>query len=179
MDVPIHGVDRPSLDLFTGIVPATGPGLQTAMASRVVLADIILIGPLLLAMRRWHLPPGTATFVFTVVATAMSALTSFHLAGTILAAVLGGLGVDVVLWLSRRLAVSVQMFLAAAAAAFACWPLYFVIVNAQYHGRWPVDFYLGVVFLSALIGLVLAFLAGLPVARDDDADLPGLATAAD
>jgi hypothetical protein len=157
-----------SLDLFAGIVPTTGPGLQTAMAARVVLANIIFVGPLLLTMRRWTLPPGAATLVFGVVATAMSALTSFDLAGTIVAAVVGGMAVDGVVWLSRRFTVSVQMFLVAAAAPIACWPLYFVIVNAGYGANWPTDFFLGVVSFSTLVGLVLAFFAGLPVPPDDD-----------
>lgn len=157
-----------SLDLFAGVIPVNGPGLQTAMAARVVIANIIFLAPLLLTMRRWALPPGSATFVFGVVAMAMSALTSFDLAGTIAAAVVGGLAVDTVIWLSRRLTVSVQMFLVAAAAAIGAWPLYFLILNTSYGGHWPTDFFLGVVSLSTLVGLVLAFYAGLPLPPEQD-----------
>jgi hypothetical protein len=157
-----------ALGALTGIVPV-GPGLQTAMASRVILADILLVGPLLLSMRRWVLPPGTATMVFTVVALCMAALTSFHLVATVAAACIGGIVADLALWRTRRAHVSVQMFVFAGVTPLVLWPLYFVILAQVYDASWPADFVLGVAFLAALIGLVLAFFGGLPV--PDDADL--------
>jgi hypothetical protein len=157
-----------SLGGLTGIIPATTHGLQTAMASRVVLSDIILVGPLLLAQRRWSLPPGTATLDFTVVATCMAALTSFHLVGTVLAAFAGGVAVDAALWLGRHLPTTIRMYLTAAVAPLVLWPVYFVILRVGYGAHWPADFCLGTAFLASLIGLVVAFLAGLPVPPEED-----------
>lgn len=156
-----------SLGSLTGIVTSTA-GLQTAMASRVVLADILLVGPLLLAMRRWSLPPGSATLVFTTVALCMSGLTSFHLVATVFAAFAGGLAVDLALWWGRHLSTSVQMFLIAGVTPLVMWPIYFVILAKVYDATWAVDFYLGVAFLAALIGFVVAFFAGLPVPAEAD-----------
>ncbi|MEN3313849.1 MAG: hypothetical protein V7605_83 [Acidimicrobiaceae bacterium] len=155
------------LGSLTGIVP-DNEGLQTAMASRVVLADILLVGPLLLAMRRWTLPPGSATLVFTVVALCMAGLTSFHLLATVFAAAAGGVAVDLMLWWGRRLSTSVQMFLLAGVTPVVIWPIYFVILAEHYGANWPVDFYLGVASLAALVGLVVAFLAGLPIPEEAD-----------
>lgn len=43
-----------------------------------ILSNLILFAPLLLVMRRWRLPFGAVTFLFTVVATLMQALDAFH-----------------------------------------------------------------------------------------------------
>jgi hypothetical protein len=162
-----------ALGALTGIVP-TGPGLQTAMASRVILADILLIGPLLLAMRRWVLPPGTATLVFTVVALCMAGLTSFHLVATVGAACVGGIVADLTLWWARHRHTSVQMFLFAGVTPLVMWPLYFVILANAYDAHWPADFALGCSFLAAMIGMVVAFFGGMPVS-DDIGALPTVA----
>jgi hypothetical protein len=150
-----------SLGSLTGIAPQ-GPGLQTAMAARVVMADILLLAPVLLALRRWSLPWGTATATFTVVALAMTALTSFTYVGTALAALLGGAAADLVIERTRNCATSTTMFAVAVVVPLVCWPSYFVLLALVYDAHWPVDFYLGLSCLCAMAGLTLAFFASLP-----------------
>lgn len=165
------------LDAVARIAPPPGqPGLQTTMAARVVLADILFVAPILLAMRRWSLPMGTATLSFGLVAFAMSALTSFDLVATCLGAVIGGVATDLAIRLTARNATSTRMFVVAVVAPLACWPAYFVLLRTVYDARWPVDFFLGASFLAALVGLVLAFLTGLPDAPEADEVAPASVT---
>lgn len=157
------------------IVPPDGAaGLQTIMAARIVLANVVFVTPILLVMRRWSLPFGTATTSFGVAALAMSALTSFDLVTTCLAAVLGGAATDLVIRATERRPVAAGMFAVALIAPAACWPLYFLLLREAYGADWPVDFYLGVSSAAALIGLVLAFFVGLVV--PDDVGVPARQT---
>src|SRR5437773_1310577 len=72
----------------------------TAVA-RVLATNIILLAPLFLALRRWQLPFGSATFLMVVVSAAMSGLTSFDLGWTIVAAAIGGLVFDLIVAVTR------------------------------------------------------------------------------
>ena len=143
------------------IVAATGEGVQTTMAARIVLTNIFFVVPVLLAMRRWRLPFGTATLNFVLAALAMSTLTSFGLVATVLAAVIGGVATDAAMRAARTLHLATRMAVVAVVAPLTTWSAYFLLLRAAYGGRWPADFALGVTFLGALVGLVLAFLASL------------------
>ncbi len=136
-------------------------GLQAAMAARVVLASAAMTTPLLFALRRWSLPFGTATILFTVVAGAMASLDSFHLVATVLAGAAGGAVTDIVIAVTAK-ARTGRVYAAAVACALTCWPVYFVVVATVYDAEWPVDFALGVSSLCALINLAIAFGLTLP-----------------
>lgn len=64
-----------------------------------LMTSIIMIVPLLLAIRRWRVPVGTATILFTAVAILSSALIAFALWFTIPAGLIAGLSAD---WVIHR-----------------------------------------------------------------------------
>src|SRR5205823_4385232 len=68
--------------------------VEFADVSRVLIANIVLLAPVLMALRRWRLPFGSITTMWTVVAALMAALSEFRLGGTIVAAAVGGLVAD-------------------------------------------------------------------------------------
>lgn len=144
-----------------------GEAAQMIMAARVVLTNMLFITPLLLAMRRWSLPFGAATLTFGLLAFSMSALTSFDLVATCLGAVVAGATADLATRMTGRRDRAARMFTVAVVVPMACWPFYFVVLRVVYGARWPADFLLGVTFLAALMGLVLAFFAGLPSDAND------------
>lgn len=59
---------------------------EFAGVARVLVTNVILLAPLLLALRHWSLPFGSATFLFVVVAASMGALSEFAIGGSVLAA---------------------------------------------------------------------------------------------
>ena len=139
--------------------------VEFADVAKVLITNIILLAPIFMTLRRWRLPFGSVTAMWTIVAALMAALSEFRLGGTIAAAAIGGLVADVLL---RRLEPSaerpgaVRVF--GALTPIALWTSYFAAL-ALFHGiRWPADLWLGVVGVAALNGLALSFLAvPLPV----------------
>ena len=134
--------------------------VEFAGVARVLVTNVILMMPVFLALRRWRLPPGSVTFLFTTVAVAMAALTEFRLGATIFAALLGGIAADVAI---QRLQPSPIRPLAyrviAAVVPMATWSAYFVILWIAYDITWPFDLWLGTVGLAALTSVVLSTVA--------------------
>jgi hypothetical protein len=134
--------------------------VEFADVSRVLIANIVLVAPVLMALRRWRLPFGSITTMWTIVAALMAALSEFRLSGTIAAAAVGGLVADI---LVQRLRPSSERPLAyriiGGVTPVALWASYFAALAIFHHTRWPADLWLGVVGVAALNGLALSFLA--------------------
>lgn len=150
--------------------------VEFAAVARVLFTNLVLIAPMLLALRRWQLPFGSVTFVFTTVAVLMSALTEFDFAGTILAAAAGGLAADALIgWLRPSPERPLAYRVIAGATPLALWTIYFLILIAAYDIVWPFDLWLGTVGVSVITGTLLSFLAvppAMPAARYRDAPVP-------
>jgi hypothetical protein len=137
--------------------------VEIASVARVFAMNLLLLGPVVLAMRRWRLPFGSVTFMFTTVAVGMTALTNFHLGAAIPAAVLGGLTADVlILWLDPSPSKPIAYRVVAGVTPLVMWTAYFVLVDAAYGIRWPFDLWLGAVGLASVSGLALSFVAVPP-----------------
>jgi hypothetical protein len=165
----------PSLQL--GQIPAELAGdervvgvAESAAVARVLVTNVILLAPLLLALKRWCLPFGSATFLFTVVATLMSALAEFRLGGTILAALGGGLAADALIYWTRPGRDGRSGFrLVAGLTPIALWTGYFLVLRAFYGTTWAVDLWVGTTALAAVMGILLSFVAiGLPATPASD-----------
>jgi hypothetical protein len=134
--------------------------MESARVARVLVTNIILMAPLLLALRRWRLPFGSATFLFGLVAFSMSALSGFTLSGSIIAASAGGLVADALL---RRLSPDLDQTLGyrvvAGITPFALWTAYFVVLRFAHGVVWPFDLWLGTTGLAAICGVLLSFVA--------------------
>jgi hypothetical protein len=137
--------------------------IEFADVSRVIVTNLLLMAPILLALRRWRLPFGSVTFLFTSVALTMTGLAEYRLGWTILAAAAGGATADVLI---RRLQPSPgrpsTYRIIALVTPIALWLVYFAALIAIYDVNWPTDLWLGTVCLAGLTGLLLSFLAVPP-----------------
>lgn len=141
---------------------------EYAGVARILVTALVLLVPLLLAMRRWRLPFGSATFLFTTVAVAMSALTNFNIAGAgVLAAVVGGLTADLLNRLTGPAAPAVSdpvvsgptVRLIAGITPLTTWATYFIALRGFYDVAWPLDLWLGATFVAAILGLLVSFVS--------------------
>jgi hypothetical protein len=120
---------------------------------------LMLTAPLLLALRRWDLPFGTATIMFTAVALGLSSVEAFEGGAMAASALAGGAVADLLLrWLrpSPDRPAAYRAFGALAAAAL--WTANFAVIAAVWGLGWSVELWTGTVCLSALAGLALAYL---------------------
>ena len=128
----------------------------------ILLQSGILMGVVLFALRRWQLPLGTWTLVFTLDALVMTAFSYGPLYG-LPVALLGGAATDVLL---KVLAPSEQrqgeLRLFAFAVPSMLYLLYFL--SLQVLGRlvhasvtWSIHLWLGSTFLAGIVGLLLSY----------------------
>ena len=133
---------------------------EFAGAARVLVTNLILLAPLFLALRRWRLPFGSATLLFVGVSFAMSALSSFELGATVIAALVGGLVADTVIDLTQPEAHHTRGYrLVGALTPLGLWTAYFLILRSVYAIEWPFDLWLGTTLLAAVTGLVLSYVS--------------------
>src|SRR5438876_7034727 len=137
---------------------------EFAGAARVLVTNLILLAPLFLALRRWRLPFGSATLLFVGVSFAMSALTSFDMGATVVAALIGGLVADTIIDVFQPDAHHTTGYrLLAGLTPLALWSAYFLIIRLVYGIEWPFDLLLGTTLLAAIEGLLLSYVAIAPV----------------
>jgi hypothetical protein len=94
----------------------------------------------------------------------MTSLSSFDLVDTAIAALLGGLAIDVALLVTAGHG-HARLYIAAGVGPAICWATYFLVLHLAYGANWPADFALGAAALTALVGVALAFFLTLPEAE--------------
>jgi len=133
---------------------------EIAAVARVLVTNILLLAPLLLALKRWRLPFGSASFLFIGVATLMCALSQFALWGAILAAAIGGLAADALIrWLHPSSERTLGVRIIAGLVPIPLWVTYFLILRAAHGIGWPLDLWIGTTMLAAIMGILLSFVA--------------------
>jgi hypothetical protein len=157
----------------------------------ILLQTALLMGPVVLVTRRWRLPPGSLTVVFTVHAALVSSLQDRYY--FVLAAATAGAAADALAARARPASAELRVLGFAVPALYV--GLYFVILEAvtslqpplgpatvRLEGiGWSVQLRLGAVLASGLVGLLLTYLVapddGRTVGRagtgDSTADRPG------
>lgn len=166
-------IGRLPLDLAND--PRIRGTVEFAGAARVLMTNLILLGGVLLGLRRWHLPFGSITFLFVGVSFAMSALSSFDLGATVFAALVGGLVADFIIdryWPDPQHALGYRVM--AGATPLALWTTYFLILQLVYGIVWPFDLWLGTTCLAGLSGLLLSYIAIAPYVPAPAVDGPAL-----
>jgi len=128
-------------------------GIATALVS-----SLILVAPVLFLLKRWQPPFGAVTVLFTVVALMANALTAFETAITLVPAVIGGLGADVVIRLLRPAPDQPWRFrLAGLLIPVPLFVAYYAMLQVTQGGLvWEPEIVPGLVVYNALAGLVLA-----------------------
>lgn len=148
--------------LMQGFGPYIGEKLQLQGFASILIATLVLLAPTLLLLRRWRPPAGSFTVLFGIVAILTSALEGFPFPETLLAAVLGGVAVDVLVHrLSPSASKSTLMTVVGGVVPLVMWFSYFGILALFYSVGWTVEFWSGIAVLSSLAGLGLAILMTL------------------
>ena len=149
--------------MASGTSPARG-------ITSILLQTGVLMGVVLLALRRWRLPSGTFTFLFAVNGTLMVAFAPRTAPISIPVALLAGLAADL---LYRRLQpsleqpASVRLFVFLVPAVF--YLLYFadlaLVGPALFHSgiTWTVPFWAGTPVIAGLAGFLLSYVMIPPV----------------
>jgi hypothetical protein len=144
-----------------------GESSQLLSIAGVLIANAILITPLLFAMRRWRLPFGTATVMFAVVAALLSALTEFEIDEVILGWTIAGIAVDVLIryldpkpsrvWAFRAAGVGIPILL---------WTTHYLVITSFFGLGWVPELWTGAIVFAALTGLVLSVMLTPPGVSD-------------
>jgi hypothetical protein len=136
--------------------------LQLEGFSAILITTVILMAPTLLLLRRWRLPAGSLTLLFTVVVVMDCALLGFEMPETILAGVLAGAAGDL---LARTLqpirSPATVLRIIGFAVPVVLWLTYFAVLAAFYSVGWSVELWSGITVMSGLAGLGLATLMTL------------------
>src|SRR5262245_49151954 len=144
-------------------------GLATVLA-----ANLLLMAPLLFAMRRWRLPFGAATFLFTTQALIESSMREMARGWAVVAALLAGLAADALI---ARLRATPERIgaqrVVAGVTPLVLWLSYFGILEFGYGVGWERNIWLSAVLLAGLSGVLLNSLLvpGRPAIAGADMDL--------
>ena len=150
--------------------------LQLEGFAAILITTVILIAPTLLLLRRWTLPPGSLTLLFSAVVILDSSLLGFEMWATVMAGVVAGLVADLLAQVlqpstSRATVLRVVGF----AVPVVLWLTYFAVLATFYSVGWSAELWLGITVMSGLAGLGLAVLMTLEAppsrlaAQGDDA----------
>ncbi len=142
------------------LVPSPGEMNEVYGMASIFWTNILLIGAALLLVRRWTTPAGTFTFLFGVVAIATTGLRAFEHAPLALAAVAGGVTLDVLV----RRGASVRTISATVPAVM--WSSFLAVYHAVYGVGWSPELWSGAIVLSVLLGLALGLLVFPPAHQD-------------
>jgi putative transposase len=143
--------------------PAVVQSFQMVVLSRIILGALILVSAQLVAVRRFHLPFGAMTVVYTVAAMLTGALTNLRLWGGVLAAMAAGLVADALI---KALKPSSENTAPARIIAFVTGLVFsgaYLIAIGVIHGRtYAIDLAIGTVGLTGIACLTLSAVAIAP-----------------
>jgi hypothetical protein len=143
------------------------------------LTTFILVLPILVCLRRWRqLPFGSITMLVTAVTGAVLEIFQYSYGWTLLAAVISGLGADLLArWLRPNTSAVWRFRAFALLMPIVLWVPYFVTLAIAYHVGWPLELSTGVTVLTGVATLALSYLiAPSPIPPYTDA--PAVAGAA-
>ncbi len=136
-----------------------GPGADR-VAVAMVVTNVVMLSPVLLLVRRWLLPFGSVTVMYTIMALMPGAQTAFRNVPILLSFVAAGFVSDLLI---RRLRPSGERRAAywtfAGLSAFVTWSLYIGVASATGGGLPSVpELWTGAPVVAGLIGLALGAL---------------------
>lgn len=160
-------------DLLAAVAPEVRRTVEVMVQTRVfgsiLLTNLLLLSPVLLMVRRWHIPFGSVTVIFTVVVTAMNSLTEFRMPEVMPIAFISGLAADTLIAWLRSSETRVAAFRVVATAIPAVlWTIYSVVTDLRWGLTVSPDLWLGGIFFAAVSGIGLS-LVMVPAAAKDSA----------
>jgi hypothetical protein len=144
---------------------------QLGVAS-VLATNLLLVAPILLLLRRWRPPVGSATLLFTAVAFCATATVEFAFGEVVIAALVAGLVAD---WLVARWDRGPDRTrahrLVATITPLALWGSYFLVLQVRHGVAWPAELWTGSILFASLSGFALSLLMVPPMPRSTADDL--------
>ena len=133
----------------------------------ITLTNLILMSALLLLIRRWTIPFGTATLVIGVHAAALQTLREFPTAEIIVGALVAGLVADVLI---ARLRPSMSRLgplrLTAVLIPIVIWLSFFASFALGRRLAWPPELWVGITLFAAAGGAALSLVLAWPGGHD-------------
>jgi hypothetical protein len=133
------------------------------IASEVV-TTLVLLGPILLLLRRWRLPLGAVTLIFLGFGLLVNIMTSYRDIVLIIPLLLTGIAIDALQSRARpgeRLSLGAIRTVGPVAAA-VLWISYYAILAADKGLGWEPTMWVGAIMVGLLTGFGVAFLVAPP-----------------
>ncbi|MBI3686912.1 MAG: hypothetical protein HY241_06125 [Actinobacteria bacterium] len=136
-----------------------GQDLAMQGLASILVTNLILVGAVLYLSRRWIVPLGTATTLYTTVGLMLGLASQYAFPGALAGLVASGLVADLVLAVVRPDPDGRgRTWLAGALVPAVTWTTYLAVVAVTSGVTWPAELSSGVVVWAALSGLALAVL---------------------
>ena len=134
---------------------------QTLGVASILIQSGVLIGLILLAIRRWTLPLGAITLIFTLNIALISVLADQY--RLIPAVVAAGIVADLLLkWLKPSLKRQNELRLFAFLVPMFLFLFYFLDLMVTHGIIWSIHLWLGSCIMAGIVGLVLSYLLAPP-----------------
>ncbi|GAA3458512.1 hypothetical protein ACFFSW_04625 [Saccharothrix longispora] len=156
-DATVYSAER-IVEAFSFDQADGGSGPANRLAASIVVTNLVLVLPLLLAARRFRLPFGTATLLSVVIVLLATAVANYENLSTAIGFVLAGLVIDVLAVRLRPAEDRLAHYRAfGALASFTTWALYFAVASID-QGAVPTvtEMWTGAPVVAALHGLLMA-----------------------
>ncbi len=140
---------------------------QSLGITSILLQAALLMALVLLLLRRWALPFGSLTLIFTLNAALMSVLGDQYL--LVPAALVAGVIADVLVWRFKPLR-PVDFRIVAFLIPVVFYGLYFLDLLLTKSVGWSVNLWMGSIVLSGIIGLLLSYLLLPPLSGTKETD---------
>lgn len=146
-----------------GFLHSTVEDIQVVGMVSVLVTSIVLVAPVLLMLRRWRLPFGTVTLMYTLPALLLTAIDEFELAFLVLAAFAAGVIGDILVKALRPSSSRAGACrITAALLALPLTGLYFLAIELKWGIGWPAELWTGITLLSGIATFGLAVLMWPP-----------------
>jgi hypothetical protein len=148
---------------FKGAGDGIIENMQIVGLTSVLITNLLYLAPLVVVLRRWRPPFGTATILFATLTALVGGLDAYARPWPLLAALPAGLLADVLI---RRLRPGAErpwaVYAVAAASSAALWLAFFGIYQFAYGVGWPAELWTGSVVMAAMSGFAVGALVFPP-----------------
>lgn len=141
-----------------GFVHFTIDRLRGLAVADIILTTSFYMGIALHVIRRWHMPFGSFTLVFTAAAAAVNAIWEYPFGWVVIAGTIGGLTADLLVhYIDPRPGRLSQYRIFAGVVPFVMWYSYYAIWRVAYSIHWPIELWSGSVWIATLASLLLSY----------------------
>jgi hypothetical protein len=149
----LSAVGNPEFEFFTV------ERLRGSAVAMIIITTLLLMGMTLNLVRRWRVPAGSFTVLFTVVAAAVNAVWEYPFGWVVAAAAVGGITADVLVnRIDPRPSDIRSWRLLAGIVPVPMWLAYYGILKLRYEIHWPGELWTGSIIMACLASLILSYL---------------------